>query len=64
MPDKRLRKFKIVRWWFGGVWILMHDGQWLHGGWSEYLDPNQYFSYSGGIFHRTYVGIVKIEDYT
>lgn len=59
-----MKNFKLYRWWKGGVWVMMDDGEWIHGEWNPYLGDNEYFDPGYAVFHRTYLGILKIEDYT
>lgn len=60
-----MKRFKLYRWFIGGVWI-QHKGEiWVHGYWMQIGNLHEYISdeTSSG-YHRTLCSITAIEDYT
>lgn len=61
---KAFRKFKLYRWWEGGVWILHKDEKgWVRGAWlsseREIICDERHLPYL-----KSSVGVIEIEDYT
>lgn len=52
----------FVRLLFGGLWVQYDTGEWFQCEWSNKEDGYILNPQTGGIFHKTYNGINKIED--
>ena len=68
---ERLRKWvvniKPYRWSSGHVWLKLESAGWVHARWvTDARDGYLVRLDNGptGMTHKTYVGILKIEDYT
>ena len=59
-------KFKLYRMASGGVWLNLKNGGWVQARWCEGSDEGylKRLDRPEGMLHKTYVGILKLENYT
>jgi len=60
----RLYRYKVYRWYKGGLWIYFKNDTWVQTTW--YKKSTGYINHpqEGGVFHKHFNLIEKIEDYT
>lgn len=62
---KSLSSVRLYRMVSGGVWLNLKNGGWVQARWSTDQDAGYLKRLDReGMIHKTYVGILKLENYT